>query len=177
MGNPYAPQDESSSALRFDRLVLLGGFLGYIAYGKLHGSTSRLSSCSYRSAGLHIIIAIACVKALIQDKTLQHRRRNALTIAFVSTLFVLATLNLAFTSEFFVEMLVIDGLSGWLRKGHLRALHRFVNNRLFPGGPSQYIQANISNLPSQVQNITYIMDNLLADGLLVRSIVSYIQRV
>jgi hypothetical protein len=42
-----------------------------------------------------------------------------------------------------------------------------VDNRLFPGGPSQYIQAEFSNLASQFQNVTFTVANLLVDGLLV----------
>jgi hypothetical protein len=66
--------------------------------------------------GLHAIVAVLCAQSLIRAGT---KRMNNIMLGFTFVLFVMGTLN-------FVGNTVVTS-------------QMFVDNRMFPGGPSAYL--------------------------------------
>jgi hypothetical protein len=74
--------------------------------------------------------------------------RTCITIVFVFILFVMGTIN--FAGE--------TGIS----------LKMFVNNRMYPGGPTVYLVDHYDDPINQMGNSGYIIANFFTDGLMVR---------
>jgi hypothetical protein len=97
-------------------------------------------------SGVHAVVAAMCFYNLRRE-TSSSGLRKTLTLACIFILFVMGTLNLTGNTAISTEM--------------------FVNNRMFPGGPSAYLTANYEAPSNEMGNAAYFVSNFFADGIMV----------
>jgi len=92
--------------------------------------------------GSHVALFFKCLKSLSRQ-----RNRRLLLIGYTVVLFVLATVAIA--------------LQIWWTQV------AFVDNRLYPGGPTQFLLDNSLSAPNRALTTMYILMNWLADSLIL----------
>ncbi|PIL35477.1 hypothetical protein GSI_02205 [Ganoderma sinense ZZ0214-1] len=129
--NPYSPPDETASDLWLEKSNLVGAVLGGVAYG------------------VHVAVFAECAYAI--SRSLGRRKtaggHSILSLAFISLLFAMGTLNLACNTRMTQLM--------------------FIDNRAYPGGPNAWFFAFYSTGVNTAGNASYIVANAVADGVLL----------
>lgn len=90
--------------------------------------------------GVHITLFILCIRPL-------WRRKSRIYLAYIATLFVIATIAI--------------GLQIWWTQV------AFIDHHLYEGGPDKYLQDHVHSAQSLIVTALYVLLNWLADGLLV----------
>ncbi|GBE89273.1 hypothetical protein SCP_1502810 [Sparassis crispa] len=124
MTNPYAT-DEPAPDLWFEQTNLAAVFIGCVAYG------------------VHIVVYFACVYYLILEK----KKNNWKWLAFVTMLFVLASINICINMHF-SELAWID-------------------DRNYPGGPLAFLMQQQALPINTLGNSATLVSTFLADGSLL----------
>ncbi|EPQ61278.1 hypothetical protein GLOTRDRAFT_125003 [Gloeophyllum trabeum ATCC 11539] len=94
---------------------------------------------------VHALLFFKCAFILLDRRS--SPKSNLRWLVYVSLLFVVATVQVGASIKF-MQMTWID-------------------NRNFPGGPAMYIQMVFSAWINTVSNVAYVINNFLADGLLI----------
>jgi hypothetical protein len=109
---------ESSADRIIDRCSFIGILVGCVAYGLF--MSAPINSSSLVTLGLHIVLAIACVRAIQRSTAFaDYPRRAHAAIAYVAVLFTVATLSICVKSAEWVVT--------------------YVDQRSSPLGPAQYM--------------------------------------
>lgn len=99
--------------------------------------------------GIVLALFLLCFQALCNrlKRRDANSKRNLFFLIYVCVMFVFGSLFLGSNSQF--------------------TQLAFINNRGYPGGPSQYEEQMFSISVDEISNVSYVLANWLADSLLV----------
>lgn len=97
--------------------------------------------------GCHLVLYLICFQALLATKNVLNRRRVWIWLAYISSMFVLATLGNAFN-------LKLNELA-------------FVDDRTGPEGPVGYLNTHFNNFFQVARLVASIVNGFFQDMLLV----------
>jgi hypothetical protein len=127
-----------------DRYHLAGGILSGVFWGKYFSCKPQLALIS--CLGIHVIFFWCCVNSIIKKPSVSFIRKWLL-LGFACFMFVAGTLNFIGTWAITQE--------------------DFVDNRLFPGGPTVYNGSHFGRPEAKMRSIVYIVANMLSEGTMV----------